>query len=415
MQQTKLGNIVVKEFLETNNVQLSRLKQFREKTPAARRRQNRTQGGEISVPLPRTNDQIRETLRCKSESGEYILGEMIVPETYKKVVLDKDVTIKTELFTVSGRKIPLSDIRDKTLKQHEKLGLMHARTDEDYAAMTKEQVKKRIAQLNEHTSCLNTATLDDLKNYLEHVERTRHLMVWADNSTLLNHGYLLLTVNAVFDKALYFTNKEMEDQGKGNVDVQSLVEWPQVYILARCGSAEAEQIAYINTRKACLQGLKNNVVTSNGVQITDVTRRFHSDGPQQEFESGEQKGGNAGCSGCSGDAKKYKYLSVSLSKPLLSLTDRLRKVIQGPAGRKKRNGGLKPFKNLHLEELREECQAMGLPTDGKKKDLEETLKEEMGGIQRVPAMMFFDQERTLEEINLGINLSLCYIKEMLTQ
>lgn len=243
-------------------------------------------------------------MQSKIESGEYILGEMIVPQTYKKVVLDKDGTIKTELFTVSGRKIPLSDIRDRTLKQHEKLGLMHARTDEDYAAMTKEQVKKRIAQLNERTNCPETATLDDLKNYLKRVERTRHLMVWADNSTLLNHGYLLLTVNAVYDEALYFTNKEMEDQGKGNVDVQSLVERPQVYILARCGSAEAEQIAYINTRKACLEGLKNKVVTSNGVQITDVMRLFHGDGPQQEFESGEQKGGNAGCLGCSGDARK---------------------------------------------------------------------------------------------------------------
>lgn len=66
MQLTKLGNMVVKEFLETNNVQLSRFKQFREKTPAARRRLNRMQGGEISVPLPRTNDQIRETLKVES-------------------------------------------------------------------------------------------------------------------------------------------------------------------------------------------------------------------------------------------------------------------------------------------------------------------------------------------------------------
>ena len=347
-------------------------------------------------------------MQSKIESGEYILGEMIVPQTYKKVVLTEDATIKTELFTVSGRKIPLSDIRDRTLKQHEKLGLMHVRTDEDYTAMTKEQVYERIAQLNESTNCPETANLDELKKYLKRVERTRHLMVWADNSTLLNHGYLLLTVNAVYDEALYFTDKEMKEQGKGNVDVQSLVERPQVYILARCGSSEAEQIAYINTRKVCLEGLKNKVVTSNGIQITDVMRLFHGDGPQQEFESGEQKGGNAGCSGCSGDARKYKYLSVSLSKPFLSLMDRLRKVLQGPAGRNKRNGGLKPFKNLRLEELREECQARGLPTDGKKKDLEETLREEMGGIQRVPAMMFFDQERTLEEINLGINLSLGY-------
>jgi len=45
------------------------------------------------------------------------------------------------------------------------------------------------------------------------------------------------------------------------------------------------------------------MVTSNGVEII---RFFHGDGPQQEFESGEQKGGHAGCSACSGDARKYK-------------------------------------------------------------------------------------------------------------
>ena len=142
----------------------------------------------------------------------------------------------------------------------------------------------------------------------------------------------------------YFTNNEMEDQGKGNDDVQPLVERPQVYILARRGSPEAEQIAYINIGKDCLEGLKNKVVTSNGVQITDVMRLIHGDGPKQEFEIGEQRGGKAGCSGCSGDARKYNYLSVSLSKPFLSLTDCLRKVLRGPAGRKKRNGGPKPFK-----------------------------------------------------------------------
>ena len=54
-----------------------------------------------------------------------------------------------------------------------------------------------------------------------------------------------------------------------------------------------------------------------------------------------------------------------------------------------------------MEELREECHARGLPTEGNKKDLEEIFKEEMGGIQRVPAMMFFDQEKTLDDVNLG--------------
>ena len=67
-------------------------------------------------------------------------------------------------------------------------------------------------------------------------------------------------------------------------------------------------------------------------------RLYHADGPEQDFESGEQKGGNAGSSGCSGDARNYSDLSVSLPKPYLSLTDRLRKVRQGPAGRSKRKG-----------------------------------------------------------------------------
>ena len=41
---------------------------------------------------------------------------MIVPQTFKKVLLTKEGTIKTERFTVSGRKIPLPEIRTRMLK-----------------------------------------------------------------------------------------------------------------------------------------------------------------------------------------------------------------------------------------------------------------------------------------------------------
>ena len=130
-------------------------------------------------------------------------------------------------------------------------------------------------------------------------------------------------------------------------------------------------------------------------------RFFHGDGPQREFEAGEQKGGNAGCESCSGDARKYKDLAVSLSRPHLSLSERLNKVLRGPAGRNKKNGRLKPFKDLRLEELKKKCTARGLPCDGRKKDLQEALREEIGGIQRVPAMIFFDQEKTMADLSLG--------------
>ena len=37
----------------------------------------------------------------------------------------------------------------------------------------------------------------------------------------------------------------------------------------------------------------------------------------------------------------------------------------------------------------------------KKKELQEILKDEIGGIQRVPAMIFFDQEKTTVDLGLG--------------
>lgn len=42
-------------------------------------------------------------------------------------------------------------------------------------------------------------------------------------------------------------------------------------------------------RKACLQGLKIKITTSNGIEITHVVRFFHGDGPQQDFEAGEHR------------------------------------------------------------------------------------------------------------------------------
>ncbi|XP_078384061.1 uncharacterized protein LOC144666512 [Oculina patagonica] len=398
MEKTKNGNMVVKEFLENKGVQLSRFNHFRSVKPAARRKLRRMQGGEISVPVQQTNSEIRETLMSKIESGEYILGEMIVPQTFKKVTLTKEGKIKTETFTVTGRKIPLLDIRKNMLKEHEAMGLMRIRSDSDYDLMTEDEISSRLKQLGEDEK---EESASNRKEKLKEIERKRHLMVWSDNATLLNHGHILLTVNAVYDEALYFTNEEMKGMGQENVDVQNLVERPHVYILGRCGSSEVEQLAYINTRKACLQTLDAKVTTSGGIQISDTMRFFHGDGPQQQFEAGEQKGGHAGCASCSGDSRKYKHLAVSLNRPHLSLQERKKKVLQGPAGRQKRNGGIKPFKDLLLEELKRECSARGLPCDGQKDELQEVLKEELGGIQRVPAMIFFDQSKHMADLGLG--------------
>ena len=77
------------------------------------------------------------------------------------------------------------------------------------------------------------------------------------------------------------------------------------------------------------------------------------------------------------------------------------KVCEGPPGKSRRNGGLKPFKDLHVEELKRECTVRGLSCDGSKKELREILKEKIGSIQRVSAMIVFDQEKTMADLGLG--------------
>ena len=50
--------------------------------------------------------------------------------------------------------------------------------------------------------------------------------------------------------------------------------------------------------------------------MTHVMRLFHGDGPQQECESGEQKGGHAGCAACSGDAVVMQLFSCLTVKAI---------------------------------------------------------------------------------------------------
>ena len=101
---------------------------------------------------------------------------------------------------------------------------------------------------------------------------------------------------------------QMAHNSKENMAVQSLVERPHEYSLGRCRSSEVKQLAYIHPQKACLQSLSVPITTSDGIPINDVIGFFHGDGLQQEFEAGEQKGGNARCASCGGDARKYKHL-----------------------------------------------------------------------------------------------------------
>ena len=209
-------------------------------------------------------------------------------------------------FTASVRKIPPSEIRNRELQRCEQLGIVRSYSDAHYGGMSDEKVTEcltEIGECNKHVQ--EDLTASQRKKLLIKFQRTRHLMIWGDNSTILDHGHILYLTQCLYDPAFFYTPEEMKARGFGDVDVAAIVERPHLYILGRCGSKEVEQLAYVDIRQECLDYLPYQVETSDGVKVNDVMRFFHGDGPEQQFESGEQRGGNAGCSGCSGDSRRY--------------------------------------------------------------------------------------------------------------
>lgn len=76
------GGQIVKEYLTSEGVDLSRFKmcmQKDDKSGVIRRRKRKGKGGEISVPTEITRKKLKQKLREKIESGEYTVGELIVP------------------------------------------------------------------------------------------------------------------------------------------------------------------------------------------------------------------------------------------------------------------------------------------------------------------------------------------------
>ena len=105
-------------------------------------------------------------------------------------------------------------------------------------------------------------------------------------------------------------------------------------------------------------------------------RFFGRDNPERQFESGEQHGGRYECSGCNSLSKRYYDLGYYDIKKilrdratLLSLADLQKVVLSGYFGRTGRNGDIRPFDKLRVEELKKELRSRRVEPIGQKKIL----------------------------------------------
>lgn len=63
-------------------------------------------------------------------------------------------------------------------------------------------------------------TTEESKLRLKEVSQTRHIKVWHDHSEIAGHGHFLVLVSAIYDTALYYTDKEILEATGKKVDVR---------------------------------------------------------------------------------------------------------------------------------------------------------------------------------------------------
>ncbi len=237
-----------------------------------------------------------------------------------------------------------------------------------------------------------------LQRYFNFLKQINHPVKILCVTALKFEQYVISMILVFFETPC--TDNEFEQLNGKRINIQAKVESPSVYIVARSSSTDKEQLSYVETRLECLDDLSHSVTTTSGIEIYDTMRFFHGDTPARQYECGQQKGGNYYCAICG--AKANRVLDYSFHCPHMSLSDRKELVLKGPLGKKNSfHQANKPFQDLKKDELTRELSGRGIHEGEAKEELQNLLKEELHGVQRVPALLYQNPTLPLDSINCG--------------
>ena len=187
-----------------------------------------------TFPVEQTNQQVLKQLKEKITMGVYKVGDLIVPQEFQKVSV-KGGKGETEKKFISGRKIPLEDVRYEILHKYKKY--MRLTTDEMLNNLTKPDMLKYLKNIGEYVNDDEEANYvnDDeeanantLKEKIKGFERTQQLMMCHDCSTVGGHSYLLMMIACIYDPACYYTDTEFQQKFDVFVNIQTIVEKPRL-------------------------------------------------------------------------------------------------------------------------------------------------------------------------------------------
>ena len=223
----------------------------------------------------------------------------------------------------------------------------------------------------------------DISIKLKYCQRTRHVMCWHDGAILADHGYILMTFSELYNSAIHYRDDESVAKFKKDVHVQPHIEKPVFYLIARCPATD-QQLLYSSLRLPDIFELKEELPTSNGLILADKLGFFKGNSPARQFEAGQKKSGNNFCSSCLINGQYAGKSTHVCNLPILSLQDRVNKIVKIPAylsklNQNKTNLYEKTKKYETVEELRQRNVKLisTLPAE----ELQSFFNFEMHGIQ----------------------------------
>ena len=115
-----------------------------------------------------------------------------------------------KIVQIYGRKIPLLDIRERLMKQHE--AYSRQTTDAEVTALSRPDILQTVGNYRIH---LPPDLCDDqLLAQVALSQRTCTLALWHDHFTILQTGYILFAVWVIYDTAGLTQKEYVEKYGK---------------------------------------------------------------------------------------------------------------------------------------------------------------------------------------------------------
>lgn len=147
------GGQIVKEFLAQQGVAAAQINQHPTRTP---RRSKRKMFGKVSFPMPSPVSYQKKVLDDKIQRGEILIGDEVAETTYTKFKVDRTNSTKSkEPVPLYARRIELTQIREKLLRQHEEQGLIRDAHDDHFDSISLDEVKAQLHPFNENPDTLD--------------------------------------------------------------------------------------------------------------------------------------------------------------------------------------------------------------------------------------------------------------------